>query len=416
MWSIVVLYLFTIIGALPIPTGDGAMSQAYSKLNFESVKGDMGSWSDFLTYTKGNTPIRGVNLGGWLVLEPWMNTDLFSETNFPSGKIPEDEFNFVDTLGYSKAGQLLEEHYLLWITEQDFETMSSYGLNAVRIPIGYWAWKLMATDKYYQGSQAAYLDKAIGWARTHNLKVWIDLHGVPGSQNGYDSSGHKYFHDWNGWNNMDETKEVLSYIFAKYGGTSYKDVVIGIELVNEPLVGGDGISMDTLSSFYSSTIQSVRNSIGSNQNIIVHDGYQQQGAWTGQSFNLDDHLVYDTHLYVLFDSFISKMSFEEKVSQVCSWGNTISGLPYKVVVGEMTLAWDTDSNSIFSQKISQWSSTDKDQISRFTQAQFNAYEKNYGWFYWNWKMGDSDQWDFQKLVQHGVIPNPVSERTHFDCT
>lgn len=29
-----------------------------------------------------------------------------------------------------------------------------------------------------------YLDKAIGWARKNEMKVWVDLHGAPGSQNG----------------------------------------------------------------------------------------------------------------------------------------------------------------------------------------------------------------------------------------
>ena len=30
----------------------------------------------------------------------------------------------------------------------------------------------------------AHLDKAIGWARKNGMKVWVDLHGAPGSQNG----------------------------------------------------------------------------------------------------------------------------------------------------------------------------------------------------------------------------------------
>jgi len=30
----------------------------------------------------------------------------------------------------------------------------------------------------------AHLDNAIGWARKNGMKVWVDLHGAPGSQNG----------------------------------------------------------------------------------------------------------------------------------------------------------------------------------------------------------------------------------------
>ena len=59
-----------------------------------------------------------------------------------------------------------------------------FRLNHVRIPIGYWAYEVASGEPYIQG-QYEYLLKAIGWAGKHGLKVIIDLHGVPGSQNGY---------------------------------------------------------------------------------------------------------------------------------------------------------------------------------------------------------------------------------------
>ena len=32
-----------------------------------------------------------------------------------------------------------------------------------------------------------YLEKAISWAQTAGMRVWIDCHGSPGSQNGWAS-------------------------------------------------------------------------------------------------------------------------------------------------------------------------------------------------------------------------------------
>ena len=58
-------------------------------------------------------------------------------------------------------------------------------LNHVRVPIGYWAWGVGPDEPYIQG-QLPYLRKAVEWARAHGLKLIIDLHGVPGSQNGYE--------------------------------------------------------------------------------------------------------------------------------------------------------------------------------------------------------------------------------------
>jgi glucan 1,3-beta-glucosidase len=72
---------------------------------------------------------------------------------------------------------------------------SEYGLNHVRIPIGYWAFDIVEGEPFIPG-QLAYLDKAVTWARAHNIKIQLDLHGVPGSQNGYDHSGRKGAANW----------------------------------------------------------------------------------------------------------------------------------------------------------------------------------------------------------------------------
>ena len=69
------------------------------------------------------------------------------------------------------------------------------GLNHVRIPVGYWSWDTQGDEPYIKGAEA-YLDKAVGWAGNHGIKVLIDLHGVPASQNGFDNSGRKGEVQW----------------------------------------------------------------------------------------------------------------------------------------------------------------------------------------------------------------------------
>lgn len=80
------------------------------------------------TITAGNIPInngflRGVNIGGWLVLEKWMNNDVFTG----AGANAADQFNFDSTDG---AAQGLEEHWSSWFTEADVQSLKSYGINA----------------------------------------------------------------------------------------------------------------------------------------------------------------------------------------------------------------------------------------------------------------------------------------------
>ena len=88
-----------------------------------------------------------------------------------------------------------------------------------------------------------YLDQAIEWAYKYNLKVWVYLHGLPGSQNGFDNSGLRSL-DYPGWFNrtehVDLSHRVLNKIYSKYGGhnmsTEYKDTILGIEVVRTKLL------------------------------------------------------------------------------------------------------------------------------------------------------------------------------------
>ena len=61
---------------------------------------------------------------------------------------------------------------------------ANFALYRLRIPVGYWAFGNFAEGTPYVKGAEAHLDNAIGWARKNGMKVWVDLHGAPGSQNG----------------------------------------------------------------------------------------------------------------------------------------------------------------------------------------------------------------------------------------
>lgn len=65
-------------------------------------------------------PIRGVNLGGWFVLEPWMNWELVGDT----GAV--DQWTFDQTDGAEAA---LQKHWGSWFTESDMAQIAAWGLN-----------------------------------------------------------------------------------------------------------------------------------------------------------------------------------------------------------------------------------------------------------------------------------------------
>lgn len=75
--------------------------------------------------------LRGVNLGGWLVIEKWMTPSLLE------GLKATDETSFCIDLA-TNAERVLKNHWDTFITSEDFAWLAKTGINAVRIPIGHW--------------------------------------------------------------------------------------------------------------------------------------------------------------------------------------------------------------------------------------------------------------------------------------
>jgi glucan 1,3-beta-glucosidase len=116
--------------------------------------------------------VRGVNLGGWFVLEPWITPSLFDE----AGDGAVDEYTLTEILGKGEAAARLSKHWNSFITLGDFAQIAQAGLTHVRIPIGYWAVAPIEGEPYVDG-QLEYLDQAVSWAAANNLEVIVDLHG-----------------------------------------------------------------------------------------------------------------------------------------------------------------------------------------------------------------------------------------------
>jgi glucan 1,3-beta-glucosidase len=169
----------------------------------------------------GQSKLRGVNLGAWLVLEKWMVPEVYRGTD------AADEYSLCLTLG-DQAKSRLDRHRETFITEQDFRWIKNCGLNAVRLPVGYWA--LEAPKPYVENSR--FIDFALDQCQRNGLKLLLDLHGAPGSQNGWDHSGRSGPINWpKDPQNIRETLRILDTFAQKYGK---HPALYGIELLNEP--------------------------------------------------------------------------------------------------------------------------------------------------------------------------------------
>ena len=129
--SLAGLCLFGIANAwLPHENAHRMEARDGSNLFNRSARSIEGRWLP----TNGN-PIRGVNLGSLFVLEPWMASSSWSTMGCDG---QSSEFDCVSHLGQDAANAAFKDYWGSWVTKDDFTQMQSYGLNAVRIPLGYW--------------------------------------------------------------------------------------------------------------------------------------------------------------------------------------------------------------------------------------------------------------------------------------
>ncbi len=331
-----------------------------------------------------NSKLRGVNLGAWLVLEKWMVPDVYRGTEAP------DEYSLCLALG-DRARTRLDHHRETFITAEDFLWIRNCGLNAVRLPVGYWA--LEAPKPYVSTSQ--FIDFALDQCQQNGLKLLLDLHGAPGSQNGWDHSGRGGSIDWPQDQNVQETLRVLESFAQKYGN---HPALFGIELLNEPR---DVVPLDILQKFYQEAYGRLRKHLDSNVAIVFHDSFRPF-AW--KKFMQEpafSNVILDTHLY---------QCFSESDKDRAAWGHLEFAIDRKAaledmqreelptIVGEWSLA-------LPGQAMEGLSPLQVSSVKRaYAGAQMLNYEGTRGWFFWSYKLQHASEWNFRYCVEQGWLP------------
>ncbi|KAL3478751.1 glycoside hydrolase superfamily [Aspergillus californicus] len=369
--------------------------------------------------------IRGVNLGGWLVLEPWITPSLFDE----AGNGAVDEYTLTEVLGREEATARLSEHWNSFITEEDFAQIAQAGLNHVRIPVGYWAVAPLEGEPYVHG-QLEHLDQAVAWASANNIKVIVDLHGAPGSQNGFDNSGRRGPIEWQQGDTVEQTLLAFQILAQRY--LTNGNVVTAIEALNEPHVPG-GVNLDQLRTYYNDALIEVQER-GSDAALIIHDGFLQTESWNG--FMNGEEVVMDTHHYQVFDDGQVGWSIDEHIDAACQLGlQHLQAVDKPVIVGEWTgaltdctrylngkgvavrydgtLAPNTAVGACASKSEGSVADLSPDEIlntRRFIEAQLDAFELKAGWVFWTWKTEGAPGWDMQDLLVNGIFPQPLTDR------
>lgn len=231
--------------------------------------------------------LRGVNLGGWLVEEPWMmpfQTKPPDGSPLPTIKDPASLRAVLDArFGPAGRARVQAAFRQAWLNEGDFDRIKADGLNCVRLP--FLASQIAEPDGF------RLLDQVIQWAGPRGIYVILDMHGAPGSQSGEGHTGvagrNEFFKNPA---NIAQAEAIWTQIARRYRDNP---AVAGYDLVNEPTGTPNS---DTLYVVQDRLYRAVRAQDPTHL-IFIEDGYTglqwmpfpAPCGWT--------NVVYSTHYY-----------------------------------------------------------------------------------------------------------------------
>lgn len=309
----------------------------------------------------------------------------------------QGEFQISNGYGPERAAQVLKEHRSTFIREDDFVFLSKQGISAVRIPVGWWIASDPKPPAPFVGGSLECLDKAFSWAQNHGIKVIIDLHAAPGSQNGDEHGGGRdgYIEWADSQKNIDTTLSTIDFLASRYAA---HPALLGIELLNEPR--SSGISLNNLTAYYTQGYNIVRKYSSSAYVIMCNRIGPVDPKELFQINNGLFRTVVDVHYYNLFDdSTFKHMTVQQNIDYIKNTrAQTLQSLVSAngplIFVGEWVAEWEVQN------------ATQSD-YEKYGDAQFQVYgTASFGWTYWTLRNIGNRHWDFQWMVNNQYLRLP----------
>jgi aryl-phospho-beta-D-glucosidase BglC (GH1 family) len=356
--------------------------------------------------------LKGVNLGNYLLLEPWMmgETDEFTKgRNDPEafkGKYYDDWTirKYLD----NNAQHTLDVYQQAYIKNNDLDNIMRMGFNFIRLPIYYRDICDLSDNGLWtcgNNFNFATIDRIVEACADRGIYVLLDLHGAPGAQGPEFHTGrssyeqpapgfkHQLFDPANPIYRQ-RTQELWEKIAQHYLNNT---TIVGYDLLNEP-TGFEAYShvgdFSLLHGIYTDLYSTIRNTVGDNHHVIV-----MEGAWNWDSLPNPqtkgwDNVMYQFHYYC----------WQPKAGETPIAGETCYGYDPGRYQG-ITLSDVTASHIAFINKkvsdsrqqidnvpvlIGEFNGFDIKDVWAYYLTQFNA--QKYNWSLWSYKTYASGNW------------------------
>ncbi|XP_051118408.1 probable glucan 1,3-beta-glucosidase A [Andrographis paniculata] len=304
----------------------------------------------------------------------------------------QGEYQVTNGYGPVLAPLVMNHHWRTFVVEDDFKFIKKSGLNAVRIPVGWWIAHDPFPPKPYVAGSLQALDRAFAWAEKYRIKVIVDLHAAPGSQNGWEHSASRDGSQEWGQHDTDiqETVGVIEFLAARYAKSLS---LFAVELLNEPLA--PGVSLDVLTKYYKAGYDAVRKHSATAYVVMC---YRLGSSDARELFPLASGLkrsVLDVHYYNLFTSAFDALTAQQNIDYV--YNNRTTQLNHitaangpLIFIGEWVAEWNVKNAT-------------KEDYRRYGEAQLKVFGRaSFGWSYWCLKNNEK-HWSLEWMINNGYI-------------
>ncbi|MCC5895608.1 MAG: glycoside hydrolase family 5 protein [Alkalibacterium sp.] len=250
--------------------------------------------------TEEGTPIylKGVNIGGWLNMEDFINGYPGSEQSLR--KLMTDE------IGEEKSQVFFDSLHHHFFNEEDLAFITSLGLNTIRLPLNYRQFEDDLDPFTYKEEGFEKVDAFLDLCEKYNVYVILDMHAVQGFQNTHwhsdNNSRNSFF--WREKHYQERFINLWKAIAERYKGRS---VIAGYDLMNEPAVNtpyGDyphtyfdqyKPDWSVINELYKTTVEAIREV--DPDHIIILEGDLYSRLFEGLDAPFTHNLVYSSHNY-----------------------------------------------------------------------------------------------------------------------
>jgi len=289
--------------------------------------------------------------------------------------------------------------------------MKKLGVNAVRVPFGYWAFAPKAGEPFV-GNCLEFLDATLEWGAELGMSIVLCLHAAVGFQSAEPPCG-RADENWRPCKfDVAATVDVMRQVVRRYG---QHGALGGICILNEP---AGNMPDRTLRRYFAEAYSAMRGECGLPPSVqvmmpIFHNDFKHfRGIFTEEQGYAN--VVFDVHCYQVFGGSYagwSRMTLAEHLRYATAQtskhdARCIADHGERVVVSEFSVALPVWGRNWLGKVHAALSESEKAQLRRcFALRQLRTFATyTEGFFFWCWRDDSGPEWSFSDATAKGWFP------------